>query len=194
MTKEENDTHDAARLDVSEGVAGGCPLPPCVHTHMTICARDIMQPHVVTVTPDLSLVELGDLLISKRIGGVPVVEAGVLVGVVSRSDFVRCLSLERSLAGLVADGLDDEEFAPGGTSPSLLSQPLFKQFEDRSVRDIMVSEPVTVRPDTPVREVARVLVTRHLHRVLVTEGETVHGIISALDVARVIAEGRLREV
>ena len=98
------------------------------------------------------------------------------------------------MAGLVADGLDDEEFAPGGTSPSLLSQPLFKQFEDRSVRDIMVSEPVTVRPDTPVREVARVLVTRHLHRVLVTEGETVHGIISALDVARVIAEGRLREV
>ena len=161
---------------------------------MTICARDIMQPDVVTVTPDMPLVQLGDLLISKRIGGVPVVEAGALVGVVSRSDFVRCLSLERALAGLTADALDDEEFAPGGKSSPLLSQQLAKQFEGRSVRDVMVREPVAVRPDVPVSEVARVLLTRHLHRVLVTDGGTVQGIISALDVVRLIADGRLREV
>lgn len=161
---------------------------------MTIRARDIMQPDVVTVTPDMSLAELGDLLISKRISGVPVVEGGALVGVVSRSDFVRCLSLERSLAGLVADGVDDEDFAPGGTPLPPSSPQLAKQFEGRSVRDIMVSEPVAVRPDTPVGDVARLLLARHLHRVLVTDGGRVCGIISALDVVRLIADGRLRDV
>lgn len=161
---------------------------------MTIRARDIMQQPVVAVPPGMSLSELGDVLISKRIGGVPVVERGVLVGMVARSDFVRCLSLERSLAGLAAGALDDEEFAQGATSSPLLPQQLAKLFEGRSVRDIMVQEPVTVRPDTPVSEVARVLLSRHLHRVLVTDGGAVHGIISTLDVVRLIAEGRLREV
>ena len=41
---------------------------------------------------------------------------------------------------------------------------------------------------------ARLLVTRHIHRVLVTEGETVRGVISTLDLVRLVAEDRLREV
>jgi predicted transcriptional regulator len=160
---------------------------------MAICARDIMEPHVVAVAPDMPLAELGDLLISKRISGVPVVEAGKLVGIVSRSDFVRCLSLGRALAELVAEGIESEEFAPGQAAAlPALSQQLTKQFEGRSVRDIMVRDPVTVSPEAPITEVARVLVSRHLHRVLVVAGTTVHGIISALDVVRLVAEGQLR--
>jgi len=57
----------------------------------------------------------------------------------------------------------------------------------------MVVDLVTVSPDTPVTEVARLLVTRHIHRVLVTEGEKVHGVISTLDLVRLVAEDRLRE-
>ena len=88
---------------------------------MTILARDIMQRHVVTVTPETTLAELADLLVGKRIGAVPVVQSGAVVGVVSRSDFARTVSLERSLAGLVADAEGRQEFAPGEVPPEVAS-------------------------------------------------------------------------
>ena len=56
-----------------------------------IRARDVMQASVLTVSPGMSLTELEDFLVSKRITGAPVVERGVLIGIVSRSDIVRLL-------------------------------------------------------------------------------------------------------
>lgn len=158
---------------------------------MTIRARDVMQGSVLTVKPGMSLAELEDFLVSKRITGAPVVERGVLVGIVSRSDIVRLLSLERSLSGLIAEGLENPETA--ATTPVRLPEPLARALEGKTVRDAMVVDPVTVSPDTPVTEVARLLVSRHIHRVLVTEGDKVRGVISTLDLVRLVAEGRLQE-
>lgn len=161
---------------------------------MTIRARDVMEPHVVTVTPDATLAELADLLISKRVGGVPVVQHGAVVGVISRSDFARVVSLERSLAGLIAEGEPYEEFAPGETpDPMRLPPQLGAAMEGRTVGQVMVAAPITVSPDAPIDEVAEVLVRHHLHRVLVVEGKTLRGVISTLDIVRLVASGRLAE-
>jgi CBS domain-containing protein len=51
---------------------------------------------------------------------------------------------------------------------------------------------VTVSPDTALAEIARLLHARHIHRLIVVEGKTVRGIISTLDLVRLIAEGVLR--
>lgn len=160
---------------------------------MALRARDIMQPHIVAVPPNMPLSELADLLISRRITGAPVLEAGVLVGVVSRSDFVRCLSLDRSLAGLIAEGLEQDEFAPAELAPKPTRSVSPAEIAGRFVRDIMVTEPLTVTPDTPITEVAALLVSQHRHRIVVTEGRTVRGIISTMDLVRLIAEERVRE-
>jgi CBS domain-containing protein len=155
-------------------------------------ARDVMEPDVLTVAPSTSLAELSDFLISQRISGVPVVEDGVLVGIVSRSDVVRSLSLERSLVGMMAEGASHTDFAPGeAPAPAGLPDSLSPELRRRTVRDIMVVDIVTVEPDAPIGEVARVLVERHLHRVLVTEGRKVRGVISALDLVGLIADGRV---
>jgi CBS domain-containing protein len=152
-------------------------------------ARDIMQGHVLSVPPDMLIPELVDFLISHRVSGVPVIEKGKLVGIVSRSDLVRAVSLERSLAGVVAQGFEHEEFAPGETGPTPgLRSLAVQELQQRNVRSIMVSDPVSVAPDTPVVEVARLLVARHMHRVLVTEGPELVGVISSLDVVRLVAE------
>src|SRR6266404_4185484 len=149
---------------------------------VTLRARDVMQTDVISVAPTLPLVDLADLLIRERISGAPVVDDGALVGHVSRSDLVRAGSLERSLAGAVA------EVATLVASLASLAPAL----QAKTVRDIMVTEVVTVSPETPLTEVARTLFTRHLHRVLVTEGGTVRGVISTLDLVRLIADERLR--
>ncbi len=152
-----------------------------------------MQADVLAVSPTLSLVDLADFLIRGRISGVPVIADGELVGHVSRSDLVRAGSLERSLAGIVAEASDPPEFAPA-SEPTLVAAlaNLAPELHARTVRDIMVTEVVTVSPDAPITEVARALLARHLHRVLVTVGSSVQGVISTLDLVRLIADERVQ--
>lgn len=49
-------------------------------------ARDVMSPNVITVGEETSLVEVAQIMASERIRRLPVLAAGRLVGLVSRSD------------------------------------------------------------------------------------------------------------
>lgn len=55
-------------------------------------AREIMSHPVVTIGPDAELRDLAELMVERRVNPVPVVEAGKLVGIVSRSDIVRLMA------------------------------------------------------------------------------------------------------
>ena len=78
-------------------------------------ARDLMSGPPRTVRPDTSLADLERALLDAGVGGFPVVEDGRLVGVVSRSDVVRQLSVEQSLAELLA--APPPEAGGGGRRP-----------------------------------------------------------------------------
>src|SRR5207249_4357750 len=49
-------------------------------------ARDIMSPHVITVTEDTGIDEAARLMAGERIRRVPVIKRGKMVGLLSRSD------------------------------------------------------------------------------------------------------------
>ncbi|MGH8698975.1 MAG: CBS domain-containing protein, partial [Burkholderiales bacterium] len=51
-------------------------------------AKDIMTTPVVTIAPDTTVREIAELLLERRISGVPVVEGGRLVGLVSEGDLL----------------------------------------------------------------------------------------------------------
>ncbi len=138
-----------------------------------------MKTEIISVTPDTALSELEDTLIGRHISGVPVIDRGRLVGIVSRSDIVRYFSIQRSMADLLGQHSVSMSARNHEAGPHL------------TVKDIMAEAVVTVSPDTAVVEIARQMVDRHVHRVLVTDGEQVVGLISALDLARLIAENKL---
>lgn len=50
--------------------------------------------------------------------------------------------------------------------------------------EICTYKPVEVSPDTPVSEVARLMVARGVHHVVITENSEIRGIVSALDFVR----------
>jgi CBS domain-containing protein len=143
---------------------------------MAMLARDVMKTEVVSVGPETAVPELEDTLIGRHIGGAPVIEDGVLVGIVSRSDIVRYFSIQRSMAKLLGRTRASESARKHEADPHL------------TVRDIMAEAVVTVAPETPIGDVAKRMVERHVHRVLVTDAGRVVGLISALDLARLIAE------
>jgi CBS domain-containing protein len=57
-------------------------------------ARDVMTQDVVTIGPDEAVEALAALMVKRRVNPVPVVEAGRLVGVVSRADVIRLMARE----------------------------------------------------------------------------------------------------
>lgn len=56
-----------------------------------IQVRGIMTPNPVTVTPDTPLEEAARLILEHKIGGLPVVEEGRLVGIITETDLIKTL-------------------------------------------------------------------------------------------------------
>jgi CBS domain-containing protein len=58
--------------------------------------------------------------------------------------------------------------------------------DSRTVRDIMTPTIFTVPATTPVSEIAREMVAGHVHRLFVTRRGRIVGIISALDLVKLL--------
>ena len=73
------------------------------------------------------------------------------------------------------------------------AQGVAQHLAQRRVRDAMTHELIAVPPTASLQEIARLMVARHIHRLLVTEGPKLLGLISSSDLMQMIAQGRLRE-
>jgi len=57
----------------------------------TLTAGDIMTLDPITVTPNTSIDEVSDILVKHKIGGLPVVDGDLLVGIITQIDVLRFL-------------------------------------------------------------------------------------------------------
>jgi CBS-domain-containing membrane protein len=144
-----------------------------------LTARDIMTREVVTIQPEANVEDLAKLLEEHRIGGAPVLDkSGVLVGVVTQSDLVqRSRDLELPPALNI---LDLHLFLE---MPSHFKRRLEKLLGNR-VKDVMTGNPITVAPDTPVNEIARLMTSKGVHTLPVLEDGKLVGIVGKLDLIR----------
>ena len=125
-----------------------------------------MQRHVVTVREDLPLSDLCDVFQQEHIHGAPVVdESGALIGFVSQEDVLFGM-MGTSLAGA---GTPDA----GGPA----------------VRDVMTSPAVFATEETKFVDVCRLMWQLRIHHVPIARQGRVTGIISSLDLCRVITSG-----
>jgi CBS domain-containing protein len=149
-------------------------------------AKDIMNPHVVTVTETMDLREAAAVFVQERISGAPVIdELGHLVGVISQSDLVEYeLATERELteeAPFYRRPYDD------ALDPSRGFQ--IEELSTDTIKDVMTPYVISIKEDTPIREVAARMAQGGVHRVIVVdEDEQLRGIVTSLDVLRWVAE------
>ncbi len=156
-------------------------------------ACDLMTGDVRTVSPDMRLIDLERFLVSERLTGAPVVRERKLVGVVSWSDVVRRIVVERTCAEYVADV--DSTLASWHQVSDFemleqISEAVADHLEHLHVRDVMTTNVITIAPETEIRGAARLMIDKRVHRVLVVEAGEVRGVLSASDFVRVIADGR----
>lgn len=129
---------------------------------------ELMQRDVRPVGSDSRVKELVVTLADAHVSGVPVVDGGGrVIGVVSTSDV------------LTAQAETDDPDARR------------ELVEHTAVRDIMTPRPFTVSPDDDIREAARQMLYADVHRLFVTAGEKVVGVISTTDIVRAVANGKL---
>lgn len=154
-----------------------------------LTARDVMTPEVMTVDADWTVTDLAEFLVTNAISGAPVVSPqGRLLGVVSLTDLVRHASLPvhsqrpEPTHDVYVDDLDreypDDEFAGFRVDAE----------DGTLVSEIMTPMIFEVTPETDVREIADLMVRGRIHRVFVTENKHVVGVISALDLLRLIRD------
>ena len=140
-----------------------------------ITAADVMNPNVLMVQEDMTVEELASFLVESEISGAPVVDPeGRLVGVVSVTDLARS----------AADRPHPDFFVSewGGTLRRDQVEGLrFGEETEMRVRDIMTPAVYSVDAETPIPEVAETLINSHIHRLLVTSGERVVGIVTSSD-------------
>lgn len=147
---------------------------------MALVARDLMESHVVSVSPDDPLASVQRLFVEEEIHGAPAVdETGQVLGMISSADLLRAAAEERDTAR-PSSGYVDEllEVSSGG---SWFWGEEEERLSGQIVSDVMSTDVVSVEADAPVPEVARKLREGRIHRVLVLENGRLCGIISTFD-------------
>ncbi|MBI5594599.1 MAG: CBS domain-containing protein [Elusimicrobia bacterium] len=140
-------------------------------------AGDVMQKRVVSVRPNMLVRELARILDEKRISGAPVVDRdGRLVGVVSKSDLVH-----HELDDVDAHEAEDSHLPKG----------FHLESPDRTrVADIMTPTVVEAAREAKVPDLARLMRRRRIHRVFITKGRKLLGIVTTLDLLRLLEKKR----
>ena len=153
----------------------------------------IMQPDVLCAEEDWTLAQLAAFLTDKQISGAPVVsDAGNLVGVVSLTDIVRYDSMPEHHA----PQNNTHEYYLHNMELQLAEEDLsaYRVEQDSSVcvKDIMTPMIFEVSENASIEEAADTMVKGHIHRLFVTSNNKVSGIITALDMVKVLRHA-LRE-
>ncbi len=131
--------------------------------------REIMTSPAYSVLEDASLEEALKLMATARVTGLPVVDAdGRVVGIISEADLLK--------ADLEPDPRAHARPSPQSTQSHLAT-----------VRQVMTSDPHTVREDNDVAEVAHTFATTSWKSLPVVRGDILRGVISRSDVIRAMS-------
>ncbi len=142
-----------------------------------------MTADVLTVTPETPIMEAVQLLIDRKIGGLPVVnQEGKLVGIISDSDLMwREHGVEHPPYMMFLGGVIYFQ------NPATYERNLHKVI-GQTVGEVMTAHTVSVAADTLLPVAARIMHDKKIHRLPVVDAER-HpiGIIAQSDIVRALA-------
>ena len=125
-----------------------------------ILVRDYMTRHLVSVRPDMEVLQALQIFVNKNISGAPVLSpSGGLVGIITAKDCLR----------VAVNAAYHSEY--GGV-----------------VADFMTGNVVSINPNDGMLEVAKRFLDDGYHRYPVVEGGAVVGMLSRRDMLRALGE------
>jgi CBS domain-containing protein len=149
-------------------------------------AKDLMTTDVKTVEADWPIDRVAQFLIDHDISGAPVVDDGRLVGVISLTDLARHSS---SAGGSVSERPTAyyRHELEGQYSEEDLDNLHLTEGDETTAEQVMTPQVYDVNEHTSVQQVAQVMHRGGIHRVFVTNNGEIRGIITALDMLKIVA-------
>lgn len=145
-------------------------------------AKDVMSDSVMSISADATVYEAASLLVNAEVSAMPVVdEEGGMIGIVSEADL-----LDRG----AADGSIHRNGLLKQLADQITSAGAFVHANSRHVTDVMTKPVVCVEEDTPLSDVARLMLDTGIKRVPVRRGSAVVGIVSRVDLVRALISQR----
>lgn len=132
---------------------------------------ELMTTDVLTVSPSTSLKEVALILAMRGISGVPVVEDGVVLGVVSEADI---LMKERGQ-------VERKRFHR--------RKPDSPKLDAKTAGEAMTTPAITTSPRRHIDEVARIMTDQRINRLPVVDRGQLVGIVTRADLVRAFTRG-----
>jgi acetoin utilization protein AcuB len=124
-----------------------------------------------TLGPDDTVATAAELMARRKVRRLPIVEDGVVVGIVARSDIFRSCPAELNpFSPEVSPESEDEEEEPHLAAP---------------LRQVMTAHPLTIRPDAPIETAALMMVDHKIGGLPVVTDQLV-GILTESDLFRAL--------
>jgi acetoin utilization protein AcuB len=126
-----------------------------------------MSHPVITIPPEMPVVDALNLMKRERIRRTPVIKEGKLVGIVSDKDLLN---------------------ASPSPATSLSVWEMNYLLTKITVKEVMTKKVLTVTEDTPIEEAARIMADNKIGGLPVVRGENVVGIITETDLFKIFLE------
>jgi len=148
---------------------------PQIRVARAMCVRDVMSKDVVTVRQGTSLPVAADLMVVKKVSGLPVIDAEErLVGILTEGDFLSAMNID---GGVVA-----------GLLESIVRKRSTRKGMGTIVDDIMTRSPITIRANDTLEAAVKRMDRNKVKRLVVTgDDQRVHGIVSRADLIKIYA-------
>ena len=144
-----------------------------------LTAGDIMTTQIHTVHQDTEIKALAKLFVEHRVNALPVVDdGGSLVGMVTQTDLV-----EQDKPLHIPTVISLFDWVIYLESPKKFMEAV-RKVTARKVDEICSTDVVTCSPETPVSEIASLMVDNKVHLVPVVKEGQMMGVVARLDVIR----------
>ena len=157
---------------------------------MSVLAHEIMTPTIKAVPHNWTMDRLARFLTDNEITGSPVTDDnGDIIGIATLKDITE-FRWNASRSG-DQPRLTEEEQEEARRLRMVIFEEMGKVPDE--VRDIMTPIVLSVDEDTPVRDIANIMMREHLHRIFVTRDSKITGIITTYDMLKLISDRDLTQ-
>lgn len=151
-------------------------------------ARDVMSSPVITVPRDAPVLEVAGLLTEHRISGVVVVdEDGLMLGILGEGDLLYRVARPHLPPHVEVLGSIIYLQTPGQIDE------MMRKIGGTVAEDVMSHKLASVTEDTPVEDVASLMIDRKIRRIPVVRDGRPVGIITRGDIVRHALTGAIRK-